>query len=101
VSGLAWLGVSGARKFEACHHICRIGDFYRSDKYEVSRAGKNGDRQRSFRAVSGLAFGWEFLVRGNSKPVTTFAEPGISTGATNMKFRGLAKMVTGNEVSAR
>jgi len=42
-------------------------------------------------AITGLGFCW-VCVRGNSKPVTTFAEPGISR---------LAKMVTGNEVSAQ
>ena len=42
-------------------------------------------------AQEGLDHSRSVLVRGNSKPVTTFAEPGISR---------LAKMVTGNEVSA-
>jgi hypothetical protein len=43
-------------------------------------------------AQRGLDHSRSVLVRGNSKPVTTFAEPGISR---------LAKMVTGNEVSAQ
>jgi hypothetical protein len=42
------------------------------------KAGKNGDRQRSFRAVGGRAFAGSFSGRGNSKPVTTFAESNIS-----------------------
>jgi hypothetical protein len=33
---------------------------------------KNGDRQRSFRALGGRVFHWGFILRGNSKPVTTF-----------------------------
>ena len=45
-------------------------------------------------AITGLGFCW-VCVRGNSKPVTTFAEQPVA------EVSRLAKMVTGNEVSAQ
>ena len=71
---------------------------------EVSRGGKCGDRQRSFRAVGGLALAGSFSARGNSKPVTTFAEPAISTTVRNadaLRFYWMAFITVSGEPASR